>query len=87
MVNFEFQISYYYIWIRFQVCFLQNNSYIWNFVNLLNFAIFYLLVYLKKIKMHAEIKINWIYIFQQNMTLNMPIITISIPLQAGTPTL
>ena len=43
MVNSEFKMSHYYIWIRFQACFLQNNSYIWNFVNLLNFAIFLLI--------------------------------------------
>ena len=48
MVNFEFQMSHYYILMRFQACFLQNNSYIWNFVNLLNFAIFLLIGLLEK---------------------------------------
>ena len=58
-----------------------------KFCELTKFCYFLLIGLLKENQNACRDKNKLIIHFQQNMTLNMPIITISTPLQAGTPTL
>ena len=58
-----------------------------KFCELTKFCYFLLIGLLEENQNAYRDKNKLIIHFQQNMTLNMPISTISTPLQAGTPTL